>query len=348
MYPVAILGATGVVGQKAIALLNNHPEFYVAEVVASDHRVGQRFGDSCDWREVMPLPAATANLELISMENIQSSFVISGLPSHVALKDEPRLLERGKIISSNASTFRMEPHVPLMVPEVNGHHLSLLQSQKTLGKIICNPNCSVGGLVPAVAPLMSLGGGLEHLSIVTLQSVSGAGYPGVSSFDILNNTIPHIPQEADKISEEVRKILGSSECPAALSVTTHVHRVPVLFGHTATLHMIFANDVSVDEVMGQYGIMQKKYPSLLKIHSEEGFPQPNRSLTPDDMRVHIGHIRQGGRPNVIGLVVLSHNLVRGAAGAAIANLSHYVAHESQSLGTQSLGTQSLVTQGGAI
>jgi aspartate-semialdehyde dehydrogenase len=325
---VAILGATGVVGQKAIALLSRNPRFNILELVASDQRVGQAFGEVCDWREPLaPMPEAVAAMKLSSPQSLRAEFIVSCLPSDVAAELEPMLAAQGKVVCSNASTFRMDPKVPLLVPEINADHLALLDKQASSGKIITNPNCSAVGITLALAPLMKLAE-IEQVSIVTLQSVSGAGYPGVPSLDILGNTIPHIAGEADKITEETKRILGTAEAPASFAVATHVHRVPVLFGHTVTLHLTFKEKVQPNQAIEAYQSWNKKHPGLFVLHDKDGRPQTTKDLSHDDMRVHLGHLRQGDRPNMLGLVSLTHNLVRGAAGAVIANMESYLQRPS--------------------
>lgn len=322
---VAILGSTGVVGQKLIALLQNNPRFEIIELVASDQRQGQVFGQVCDWREPLaPLPEKIAQIKLSSANSLKAEYVLSCLPSEAAIELEPMLASIGKIVFSNASTFRMDDTVPLLVPEINADHLSLLTKQQTSGKIITNPNCSATGITLALAPLHKLLGGIEHVSIVTMQSVSGAGYPGVPSLDILGNTIPYIKDEAEKITEETKKILGTATTPANFAVTTHVHRVPVMFGHVATLHVAFKNNVNVEQASACYKKWNETHPGLFVLHDKPGRPQATKDLLHNDMRVHIGHSLQGDKPNVIGLIALSHNLVRGAAGAVIANMEQYL------------------------
>ncbi|MDJ1305429.1 MAG: aspartate-semialdehyde dehydrogenase [Candidatus Midichloria sp.] len=321
---VAILGATGVVGQKAIALLASNPRFNIIELVASDQRIGQTFGEVCDWREpIMSLPQDISKIKLSSAQDLKADFIVSCLPADVAEVVEPALAKQGKIVFSNASAFRMHKNVPLLVPEINFNHLSLLEKQETKGKIITNPNCSVVGVTLALAPLVNLGE-IEHVSVVTLQSISGAGYPGVPSLDILGNTIPHISNEVEKITEETKRILGTAENYAGFSVTTHVHRVPVMYGHTVTLHVMFKESVRPEQAIEAYLAWNKKCSELFVIHNKNGRPQSTKDLSHNDMCAHIGHLRQGDKPNIIGLVCLTHNLVRGAAGAVIANMESYI------------------------
>jgi aspartate-semialdehyde dehydrogenase len=317
--PIAILGATGPVGQKVISLLEDHPRLEVAELAASEARVGKRYGEVVSWKNELPLPERIARMELKPLLEVSSRCVISALPADVAREVEPRLAERGHFVSSNASAFRMESEVPLLVPEVNGPHLSLLEQQRTKGKLITNPNCSTVFLVSALAPLRELGA-IEHVSVVTLQALSGAGYPGVSSFDLLGNVIPHIGGEEDKIQEETKRILGEPGQAADFGVTVHVHRVPVLHGHTIALHVRFRQETAVSHAREAYLRWQERFPELIAFHEEADRPQPARDLHPHEMRVHIGRLKQGDDPRTLGLISLGHNLVRGAAGAAIANL----------------------------
>ncbi len=321
---VAVLGATGVVGQKIIGLLSNNPKFRIIELVASEQRVGRKYEEACDWREpLMAMPEGIASIKLADASNLKAEFIVSCLPSDIALNLEPFLAQQGKMVFSNASAFRMNEQVPLLVPEINAEHLSLLDLQNTPGKIITNPNCSAVGVTLSLAPLMELEE-INHVSVVTMQSVSGAGYPGVPSLDILANTIPHIQDEANKITEETKRILGTKEASAPFSVTTHVHRVPVLFGHTVTIHVTFKKNVNILDVEEIYREWNKEYPGLFVLHSKEGHPQSIKDLSHNDMRVHLGHLRQGDMSNVIGLVALTHNLVRGAAGAVVANMESYL------------------------
>jgi aspartate-semialdehyde dehydrogenase len=313
------------VGQKVISLLENHPHFALAELAASDARVGKRYGDSVAWKNELPLPPRIAGKELRLPIEVESRLVISALPAEVALEVEPLLAGRGAIVSSNASAFRMGENIPLLIPEVNERHLALLSRQGTKGKIVTNPNCSTVFLACGMAPLLALGE-VEHLSVVTMQALSGAGYPGVSAFDLLGNLIPHIGGEEAKIEEELRKILGAPGLPAQFPVTVHVDRVPVLHGHTIATHVRFRKPVNVSRVEKQFRDWSEKFPGLFELHSAPDRPQPLRDLTAHDMRVHIGRVKQGGDSQTVGFLALGHNLVRGAAGAAIANLEATLRH----------------------
>ncbi|RYZ99850.1 MAG: aspartate-semialdehyde dehydrogenase [Proteobacteria bacterium] len=312
--PVAILGATGPVGQKVISLLEDHPRFFVAELAASEGRAGKRYGDSVAWKNEYPLPKRVADLLLRPMLEVQSECVISALPTEVALEIEPALSARGHLVSSNAAAFRMAKDVPLLIPEVNSSHLSLLKDQARAGRIVTNPNCSTVFLTSALRPF-------EHVSVVTMQALSGAGYPGVASFDLLGNVIPHIGGEEAKIEEETKRILGTPTTPAPFDLTVHVHRVPVVHGHTIAAHVRFKKEVSVKKAREAFLAWQEREPNFLAFHEEIDRPQPARDLNPHEMRTHVGRLKQGGDPRVIGFISLGHNLVRGAAGAAIANLT---------------------------
>ena len=327
--PVALLGATGPVGQKVITLLQNHPRFELKEVAASEGSVGQIYGERVQWKNEIELPRDIAAMKIKALMEVESHYVISALPADIALVVEPALAERGHVVCSNASAFRMDPTVPLLIPEVNLDHLSLLSKQSWGGKILTNPNCSTVFLAGALAPLRVLGE-FDHVSVVTMQALSGAGYPGVPSFDLLGNVIPHIGGEEEKISAETKKILGSASVAANFGVTVHVHRVPVVHGHTVAAHVRFKNAVSVDDVLKIFKSVEAKAPNFIKVHTAQDRPQPLRDLNPHDMRIHVGRIKAGdpgtGIANTIGFISLGHNLVRGAAGAAIAILDAY--HES--------------------
>lgn len=317
--PVAILGATGPVGQKVITLLEGHPRFEVAELSASDMNAGRLYGEAVKWKNELTLPGKVAGLRLKSPLELKSRLVISALPAEQALEVEPALAERGQLVFSNASAFRMDPRVPLLIPEINLPHLELLSRQGTEGRIVTNPNCSTVFLAGALAPLARIAR-IESVSVVTMQALSGAGYPGVASFDLLGNVIPHIGGEEAKIREEIRKILGTAGEPAPFKVTVHVHRVPVLHGHTVAAHVRFERDVSVAEAHAAILAYQEQHPGFLELHEAPDRPQPARDLHPHDNRVHLGRLKQDDDSRVIGLIALGHNLVRGAAGAAIANM----------------------------
>jgi len=320
---VAIAGATGAVGQKAIRLLKNHPHFRIAELAASSKHTGKRYEEAVEWRETIPLPEEIAVLPLTAPENLKSPYILSAIPAAAAKELEPAWCAKGQHVFSNASAFRMDPNVPLLIPEVNLSHLQLTERQQTNGKLIANPNCCVAFITLALAPLLQLGE-IEHVSAITLQALSGAGYPGVSAWDLASNLIPHIAQEEEKIETETRRILGSQNNKAPWGVTAQVHRVPVMHGHTIALQILFKNPVELPAVFSAYREANMRWPGLYQIYQDPTRPQPARDITPEDYRAHIGKIKKGANPNLLALVVMGHNLVRGAAGASIRNLEGFL------------------------
>lgn len=323
---VAVLGATGTVGQKIIRMLDGHPKFEITQLMASERSQRQIYSDVVRWRESTPIPSSIASMKLISADSITTDYALSSLPAEIAKGLEPELAERGIHIVSNASAHRMGKTIPLVIPEINRAHLSLLAEQKTKGKIITNPNCSTVFLALALAPLRDLGT-FEHISVVTLQALSGAGYPGVSSNDILGNIIPYIGNEEDKIEEEPKKILGDAGKALDFPITVNVNRVPVQHGHTITMHIEFNQSITPEQVRQKYCDWNQTYPGLYEVFSQNDRPQPLYDIHDTDQRCLIGRIKQGAKPNIISLISQGHNLVRGAAGAAILNLetlNHYL------------------------
>ncbi|WP_348662908.1 aspartate-semialdehyde dehydrogenase [Chlamydia vaughanii] len=324
---VAVLGATGLVGQKFIALLHKWFPWDISEVVASETKCNQSYGSACAWQESLaPMPESVKHLPIRSIETIQSDIIVSFLPEKVAASLEAHCLSMGKLIFSNSAAYRMHPSVPIVIPEVNQNHLQLVNTQPFPGRIITNSNCCVSGIALALSPLKTFG--IDHVNIVTLQSASGAGYPGVSSMDILGNTIPHIVGEEAKISRETLKILGEHNAPAEFSITVTVHRVPVVYGHTLTLHVTFLNSVNIEEILHCYHSKNQEFPGTYQLYDSPWHPQVRKDLTDDDMRVHIGPITYGGDSRTIKMNVLIHNLVRGAAGAVLANMNTYCFQKS--------------------
>ncbi len=325
---VAILGATGMVGQRAIALLASDPEFEVTEVAASGNSVGKRYADACTWRTEYPLPKKIENKTITPITEVSAPYVISALPSDVAASVEPLLAEQGHFVFSNASAFRMEENVPLLIPEINIEHISLTDLQKTKGRIITNPNCAAVFICAALRPLQGLGK-IESVHITTLQAISGAGYPGASSYDILGNIVPYISTEEEKIVAETKRILGTPNEAIDFPVTAFCTRVPVLHGHTAAIQVRFTNELSAEIVKERFQDLTDSQPEFYCYIKRESGPQPARDLSWDDQRAYIGRIKQGDDPNTVALLAMGHNLVRGAAGAAIANMRAYVSRRSQ-------------------
>jgi len=334
--PVAVLGATGAVGQKCIALLAGHPWFEVAQVVASAERIGLRYGETVRWRETTPLPADVASLTLSAAEPQPGiRIAISALDASVARDVEPLFAAAGVIVVSNASAYRMADDVPLVIPEVNASHLRMVQRQRATrgwtGAIVANPNCSTAAFITAVAPLHREFG-IRRAVVATLQAASGAGYPGVPSLDLVDNVIPHIGGEEEKITAECRKLLGDiddDEASAAnIDVSPMVHRVPVLDGHLVSASLEFEREVTpagATHVLQSFRAEDRvaHLPSsperVIEVDSREDRPQPRLDRDRGrGMTVTVGRIRPCPVFH-LRLVALGHNLVRGAAGAAIQN-----------------------------
>jgi aspartate-semialdehyde dehydrogenase len=334
--PVAILGATGAVGQRFVQLLAEHPWFEVAEVAASDRSAGKRYRDACNWRLPGAPSAATADLDVMGCDAaFRSKVLFSGLDSSVAGEIETALAARGYVVISNSRNHRMDPDVPLLIPEVNPHHLAALETQRKRtggGYIVTNPNCSVVGLAMALAPLNEAYR-VEFASVVTLQSLSGAGYPGVASLDVADNVIPYIGGgEEEKIETEPTKILGTwrdgAFDPADLTISASVHRVAVSDGHTMALTVRLQRKTEPEaaaRVLAEFRgePQQRKLPSAperpIHVLTEPDRPQPRLDRDRErGMAVSVGRIRPD-RVFDLKMEVLVHNTIRGAAGAAILN-----------------------------
>ena len=250
--PVAVLGATGTVGQKFVRLLAGHPWFELTAVAASAQSAGRRYGDVVRWREPQALPDHVANLVLQpSCPPLDARVVFSALDADVALEIEQAFARAGAVVVTNTRVHRMEPDVPLIVPEVNAAHVELIERQRRErawpGAILANPNCSTAALVVALAPLHAALR-LERLFVSTMQAASGAGYPGVPSLDLLGNVIPFIGGEEEKMEVETRKILDAPE----LRMTAHCNRVPVVDGHLEVVSAAFARSPSVEEALASF------------------------------------------------------------------------------------------------
>lgn len=334
--PVAVLGATGTVGQKFIRLLAEHPWFEVRVVAASEQSAGKRYGDVVRWRETTPLPEAAANLVVRPcVPDFEVPIVFSALDSGVASTVEPAFAAAGAIVVTNASTYRMDPTVPLLIPEVNPDHLGLLSRQRTekgwSGGIVANPNCTTAGLVVALTPLHRAFG-IEKLFVSTMQAVSGAGWPGVASLDVLGNVIPFISKEEEKVEEETQKLLGTfgagGVTEAPITVSAHTNRVPVIDGHTETVSVGFRRRVSPDEAAAALTAWRPpervaNLPStpsrVVEVETRPDRPQPRLDLERGKgMTVTVGRLRPCPILD-LRFVCLSHNTIRGAAGAAVQN-----------------------------
>lgn len=330
--PVAILGATGSVGQRFVELLAHHPWFEIVAVAASERSVGKQYKEAVNWLMPTPLPAAIANMVIKPcVADIPCSIVFSALDSSVAGDIESSFAEVGYIVHSNARNHRMHPDVPLLVPEVNGDHLELIQGQRSKGKIVTNPNCSTIGLTIALKPIFDAFG-LEAVSIVTMQAVSGAGYPGVASLDIMDNVIPYINGEEHKMETETLKILGKYHNGkiehSNFKISAQCNRVAVSDGHLECVSVKLRNKAQKSDLIAAWenfrGMPQKlelPLAPLKPIHyfREETFPQPKLHRQIDKgMAVSVGRLRECGILDY-KFAILSHNTIRGAAGGAILN-----------------------------
>jgi len=334
--PVGVLGATGAVGQRFVQLLDGHPWFDLVAVAASERSAGKPYGEACAWKLDTPMPAAAAALVVQPTEpGVAGRLVFSALDAGVAGPIEEAFAAAGYAVLSNARNHRMAEDVPLLVPEVNPDHTALIEIQRRRrgwqGYIATNPNCSTATLVLALAPLARRFG-LKAVVVTTLQAVSGAGYPGLPSLDILGNVIPYIAGEEEKIERETRKILGTFAggvvTPHSATVSATTTRVPVVDGHTASVFATLGSDPGLEavrEAIRAYrGVPQEKglpsaprHPTLLA--EQEDRPQPRLDINLErGMASIVGRIR---RCDVMGykFVVLGHNTIRGAAGAAILN-----------------------------
>jgi aspartate-semialdehyde dehydrogenase len=327
-----VLGATGAVGQRLVQLLAGHPWFEVAELAASDRSAGRPYMEACAWRLTEAPPGDVARLTVQTCEGpFRSRLLFSGLDSSVAGEVESALAARGHAVVSNARNHRMDPDVPLLIPEVNPDHLEALAGRRG-GYIVTNPNCSVVGLAMALAPL-ERAFGIESAVVVTLQALSGAGYPGVASLDIADNVIPYIAGgEEEKIESEPLKILGRFEAgrfrPAEFALSASVHRVDVSDGHTQSVFVRLRRPAEPGEaaeaLAGFRGEPQERgLPSApqrpIHVLAEVNRPQPRLDRDRErGMAVSVGRVRADP---VLGLKLelLVHNTIRGAAGAALLN-----------------------------
>lgn len=330
--PVGVLGATGSVGQRFIQLLAKHPWFRVTAVAASERSVGRSYADAVQWAQAEPIPEEVARLKVVPTEvGPDVPIVFSALDAGVAGAVETEFASAGVTVVSNARNHRMDPDVPLLVPEVNAAHLDVLSRQTfpVGGGIIANPNCSTIGLV---IPLQALhrAFGVRQVNVVTLQAISGAGIPGVSSMAILDNVVPYIGGEEEKLESETRKILGelggSGFKDAEVRVSAQCTRVPVLDGHLEMVSVALDGSPSVEEVLDALGTFRGE-PQALNLPSapvhpihvlmEQDHPQPrlHRDLE-GGMAVSVGRVRECSLLDV-KMALLSHNTIRGAAGGAI-------------------------------
>ncbi|MEF3273514.1 MAG: aspartate-semialdehyde dehydrogenase [Chloroflexus sp.] len=334
--PVAVLGATGAVGQRFIQLLADHPLFQVVALTGSERSAGKKYREVCRWVLDTPMPAAVAELTVLDEEaELPAQLVFSALPSSVAGPIEQRLAAAGHIVCSNASNHRMEPDVPLVIPEVNPDHLQLIPVQRHRrgwsGAIVTNPNCTSTPTTMVLRPLLDTFG-VRRVLLVSMQALSGAGYPGVPSYDAIDNVIPYIGGEEPKLEVEPQKMLGQlrddTVVPASFTTSAHCNRVPVLEGHMVCLSIELeqkARPEEVARVLGTFrGLPQElRLPTApeqpIIVRDEPDRPQPRRDRDAGrGMATVVGRIRPCSLFD-IKLIALSHNTIRGAAGASILN-----------------------------
>jgi aspartate-semialdehyde dehydrogenase len=334
--PVGILGATGIVGQRFIQMLERHPWFEVAWLAASDRSEGRPYAEAARWRLKTAVPANVAKMTVAPAKPRGAPKIIfAALDAAIAREMEPQFADAGCAVVSNSSALRMQSDVPLVIPEVNGDHIQLIETQpsrrKSGGFVVTNPNCSAIGLVLALAPLHCRFT-LETVMAVTMQAVSGAGYPGVPSLDILGNVVPYIANEEEKMEEETQKLLGTLNGarvdPAPFAMSAQCNRVAVEDGHTESVAIRLKQKAQPEEIIAAWNNFRAE-PQQLRLPSAPA--QPVVYMTATDrpqprfdvdlgagMTTAVGRLR---RCNVLDwkFTVLSHNTIRGAAGAALLN-----------------------------
>ncbi|MDP2312424.1 MAG: aspartate-semialdehyde dehydrogenase [Pseudomonadota bacterium] len=323
---VAILGATGMVGQRFLELLDRHPLFRVAELAASDRSAGKRYGDAAPWRLDSEPLLQDRVVVACDPAAVRSQVVFSALDKGAAVGIEAAFRDAGHLVISNASAYRMAPEVPLLIPEVNPDHLELIRGAR--GAIVTNPNCTCIPLVVALAPLHRAYG-VEAVTCASYQAVSGAGYPGESAWDMLGNVHPHPGDEEEKVAEEPRKILGTllggTIDRAPFPISARCVRVPVTDGHLIAAQIRLKGDPSPEDVVAclrefvaPYDLPSSPRP-LLRLTERRDRPTPRTdAMAGNGMAITVGRVE---RCEVMGvkLFALAHNAIRGAAGGAIAN-----------------------------
>ncbi len=332
-YRVGILGATGTVGQRFVQLLENHPQFEITALAASDRSIGKPYVEACAWKLAGAMPDYVKEIVVQPIAPpLDCDLVFSSLPSSVARETEEAFARAGFPVISNSSSYRMEEDVPLLIPEINAAHLGLIEIQKQRrgfgkGFIITNPNCSIMSFAPPLAAL-DRRFSVESVFVTTMQAISGAGYPGVSALDIIDNVLPYIAGEEPKVETEAQKILGEFNgetiTKADFTVSAQCFRVNVIDGHTASVRVKLKQTSTLEGVIEA----MSNYPSLnlhsspnqfIKICDEPSRPQPRLDRdNGDGMTITVGRLFPD---NIFDyrFVGLSHNTVRGAAGSAILN-----------------------------
>ena len=337
--PVAVLGATGSVGQRFVSLLDNHPWFKVVALAASDRSAGQKYSQATRWVLDVPMPDYAKDMVIVpaNTDTVQAQIAFSALHTEVANELEPQFAQAGSAVCSNASSYRRAEDVPLLLPEINADHIHLIKEQRKnkgwSGCIVTNPNCTSTGLTIALK-VLDQEFGVKRVFATSLQALSGAGYPGVSSLDIMDNVIPNVGNggEEEKVEWEPRKMLGKLNGdkiePADMKFSVHTNRVAVIDGHTVCASVELENSVEPEiavQALREYvaPLSARELPSsprpVIEVRDEADRPQPRLDrLTGKGMTTVVGRVR---RDPIFDLkfVVLSHNTIRGAAGASIYN-----------------------------
>ena len=330
---VGVIGATGAVGQRLIQLLDPHPDFEIAALTASPASAGKDYSEAAKWRVDTPIPEDVADITVVETDPKEVpddvDLVFSSLPSSVGADVEPAFVEDGYVVSSNSSNGRMDEDVPLTIPEVNPDHLGLIEVQRDErgwdGALIKNPNCSTITFVPTLAALDEFG--VERVHVSTLQAVSGAGYSGVTSMEIIDNAIPHIGGEAEKMETESRKLLGAFDGAEVslhdADVSASCNRIPTIDGHLENVWADLSEDPTVEEVADAMRDLPSVdlYSSpdqLIEVFEDPMRPQPRMDrMLGDGMSVAAGGIE--ATPHGVQYNCLAHNTIRGAAGASVLN-----------------------------
>mgnify|MGYP002349447110 FL=1 len=324
------MGATGAVGQVFMWMLADHPWFELAYATASASRVGLKYASTVHWVMPFEMPKNVRDVEVkeFNMEAMKEAgvkIVFSALPAEVAREAEPQLRDNGFYVFSNAASMRYESNVPILIPETNVEQLDLIKDQgyPDKGFVVTNANCVTTGLAMALAPLRKYG--IKNIMLHSYQSVSGAGYPGLSSFDITDNCIPFIKGEEEKIEKEIKKILTINP-----EVYCYTVRVPVMFGHLEAVWLELEQDVEVEDIIADWASFKEvsDLPSTPELPVEYGsdntFPQPKYAFwgNPSGMVVYTGRLKK--KNNKIGFLLLVNNIVKGAAGGSIQNVEAFV------------------------
>jgi len=328
----AILGATGLVGQRFVQLLNGHEWFEITTLTGSERSVGVEYGEAVNWRMDTELKRKIAELTVQPTDprEVDADVVFSALPAEQALEAEENFAKEGFAVVSNASSHRMDPDVPLMNPEANFAHLSLIDDQRRKrkwdGAIVTNPNCTTAVLTLSLKPI-AVGFGLRNVVISSMQAASGAGYPGVASLDIIDNVIPFINHEEEKVQVETQKILGEPGRPAEFNVSASCHRVAVIDGHTEAVFVQTEKPATPEEVihcMEEFNAEPQSLklptaperPIVMKVEQDRPQPRFDRGEG-HGMAVVVGRVRKDPVFSGVKYVVLGHNTIRGAAGCAV-------------------------------